>query len=79
MKDYITITSNDNSERQVEVICIFTLSGYDYNYLIYKELDGSHNYIAKYKGEDIVSLDTNLSDEELKIANVIYEGVRAWA
>lgn len=76
MKDYIEITNENNEKRKVELITIFQLEGYDYNYVIYKELDGSHNYIARYKGEDIVNLDTNLSPLELELAEIIFKGVK---
>ena len=75
MKDYIEITDKDNKKRQVEIIVTFQLEGYDYNYIIYRELDKSHDYIARYKGEKIVELDTNLSEEEFKLSEIIYRGV----
>ncbi|MDO5393402.1 MAG: hypothetical protein Q4F33_02275 [Mycoplasmatota bacterium] len=76
MKDLITITDKFGVARQVELITKFNLNGYDYNYIIYRELDKSHNYIAKYQGEEIVSLDTNISEEELKLAEIVFQGVK---
>lgn len=76
MKDLITITDKFGVSRQVELITKFNLNGYDYNYIIYRELDKSHNYIAKYQGEEIVSLDTNISEEELKLAEIVFQGVK---
>lgn len=77
MKDLIEITDKSGKTRQVELITKFQLEGYDYNYIIYKELDVSHNYVARYKGENIVNLDTNLSQLELTLANIIFKGVKA--
>lgn len=76
MKDLITITDKFGVARQVELITKFNLNGYDYNYIIYRELDKSHNYIAKYQGEEIASLDTNISEEELKLAEIVFQGVK---
>lgn len=76
MKDYIKVLDKNNIERLAEIVVIFNLEDYDFNYIIYKELDNSHTYIAKYKGKDIVNLDRNLSEEELRLANIIYEGVK---
>lgn len=76
MKDLITITDKFGVSRQVELITKFNLNGYDYNYIIYRELDKSHNYIAKYQGEEIVSIDTNISEEELKLAEIVFQGVK---
>lgn len=77
MKDLIEITDVNNQTRQVELITIFQLENYDYNYVIYRELDNSHTYVARYKGNTITSLDTNLSEQELKLAEIIYRGVKA--
>lgn len=77
MKDYIEITSKNNETRTVELVTTFKLEGYDSTYIIYKELDNSHSYIAKYTGENIVNLDTNLSPLELQLAEAIYEGVKS--
>ena len=76
MKDLININDKQGNTRQVELITKFTLEGYNYNYIIYRELDGWHNYIARYQGEEIVELDTNLSKLELELAKIIYKGVR---
>lgn len=76
MKDLIEITDKLGKTRQVELITKFELEGFDYNYIIYRELDGSHNYVARYRGENIVNLDTNLSSLELELAKVIFKGVK---
>ena len=78
MKDYIEITDKNNQKRTVEIITIFQLEGYDYNYIIYRELDKSHNYIARYIGEALVNLDTNLSSKELELAEQVYRSVKEW-
>lgn len=77
MKDLIEITDKSGKTRQVELITKFQLDGYDYNYIIYKELDGSHNYVARYKDENIATLDTDLSELELTLAKIIFKGVKA--
>lgn len=77
MKDYIEITDKNNNKRKVEVITIFQLEGYESNYIIYRELDGSHDYIAKYQNNDFATLDTNLSKLELQLVEIIYRGVKA--
>ena len=76
MKDIIEITDKNNKKRKVELVTKFNLSGFKYNYIIYRELDKSHTYIAKYEGENIVNLNTDLSDVELSMAEIIYRGVK---
>ena len=76
MQDLIEITDKNNEKRMVEVETTFKLDGYDYNYIIYRELDKSHNYLARYKGDNIVNLDTNLSPLELELAEIIFKGVK---
>lgn len=78
MKDIIEITDKNNKKREVELITKFKLEGFKYNYIIYRELDKSHTYIAKYEGENIVNLNTDLSALELSLAEIIYRGVKEW-
>jgi len=74
MKDYIDVYT-DNGVEKMEVVLIFNLEGYKYNYIIYRTLDNEHYYIGKYIGENIVDLDTNLSENEMLLAEKILEGV----
>ena len=36
MKDYIKILDKNNIERLAEIVVIFNLEGYDFNYIIYE-------------------------------------------
>ena len=74
-KDYIEITNDKNKTRKVEVVALFDLEGWKSHYIIYKELDNSHYYLAKYQGEEIINLDTNITKEEYDRANAIFKGV----
>ena len=74
-KDLIEIQDINGNKRQVELVLKFNLDCFDNNYIIYRELDYSHTYIAKYIGEDIVNLDTNLTTKEFEMAKLFYEGV----
>ncbi len=77
MKDLIDITDKSGRTRKVELVTTFTLPEYnEYTYIVYRELDASHNYLAKYKGEDIVNLDTNISELEFQLAKIIFQGVK---
>lgn len=71
MKDYIEIINKDNSKTKMEIVSIFKLDNYSSDYIIYKELDGSHYYIAKYKGDNIVDLDTDFSVKEMELAKIL--------
>ena len=75
MNDYIEIIDDDGNEESYELISTFRLEGYPSNYILYKEMEGSKYYVAKYSGEDISSLDTNLSDEEIALAKSLFGGV----
>ena len=76
MKDLIEITDKTGKKRQVELVATFNLENYEYNYIIYRELDRSHNFVARYMGEDIAYLDSNLSQEELELSKIVFEGVK---
>lgn len=75
MKDYIDIYLEDGSKCQMEVVSIFKLDDYEFNYIIYCELDRSHYYLAKYIGDNIVNLSTDFNDEEFRRANAIFKVV----
>lgn len=70
----IDVYEND-IKKQMEVVTTFKLEGYNYNYIIYRELDKSHYYVAKYKGENIVNLNTDLSNSELILCNKVLKEV----
>lgn len=69
--DYITVTKDNGENEIMEVVTIFNKSESNYNYIIYKSLNTNDYYTAKYLGNDVVDLDTNLTDEEKKYANAI--------
>jgi len=75
MKDYIYVYDGNNNKIKMEVVTIFNIDKYDFNYIIYKELDYQKYYIAKYKGDSIVDLNNDLSEEEMKFANSVFKGV----
>lgn len=75
MRDYIDIYNEDGTIEKMEAVTIFNLEGYDYNYIIYRTLDAKHYFVAKYIGDEIVDLDTNLSTEEMNLANKILESI----
>ncbi len=75
MKDYITITNTDNVVIKYEVVTIFTIKDNKYTYIIYKDLDNKHVYIAKYNGRKKVPLTTTLRDSEIKVGNIILKEV----
>jgi len=76
MKDYIYVYDKDNIKKKMEVVCTFSLPNYDYNYIIYKTLDNSHNYVARYSGNDFLNLDNSLTEEEIKLATEIFERIK---
>ena len=69
--DYITVTKDNGENEKMEVVTIFNKSESDYNYIIYKSLNTNDYYTARYLGDDVVDLDTNLTDEEKAYANAV--------
>lgn len=74
-KDLIQINDSEGNVLDFEIVSIYQIENSDYNYIIYRSLDEQDYYIAKYKGSNIVDLDTNLNEKELEIGNKILEGV----
>lgn len=71
MKDYIYIYDDNNNKLKMEVVLKFNIDGYKYNYIIYK--DDKDYFVAKYVGNNIVNLDTNLSKREIKFCEKMLE------
>lgn len=72
--DYVYIKDDNNIEKKMEIVSIFDLDGYDYKYIIYRELDKSHYYLAKFM-DDISILNTDISEDEMKLCNVVFRGI----
>ena len=72
--DYINITDDKGNLLKMEVVSTFELEGYPSHYIIYKELDGFHYYLAKYR-DNVEDLDTNISDSEYQLCNTIFKEV----
>ena len=73
--DYITVTKDNGEIEAMEVVAIFNKSDSDYNYIIYKSLNGDDYYTAKYIGEEIANLDVNLDEEETKYTTGIFKAL----
>lgn len=77
MKDYIDVYDDEGKNQIMEAVCTFKLKDYNFNYIIYSELDKSHYYLAKYEKEDISDLNTEFEDNEFEEAfNVFKEVVK---
>lgn len=74
MKDFIYIYDNNNKEMKMEVILKINLANEDNNYIVYKD-DKEEYYCAKYIDSNVIKLDTNLKESELKLCKTFLERV----
>lgn len=72
----IDIYSKNGDKVVMELLLAFKLENYKYNYVIYRELDKSKTYVARYKGDKKLDLDTNLSKEEIVLCNKVLKEVQ---
>lgn len=72
----INIYDKNGVKTPMEIVLVFKLDGYDSNYIIYRELDKSKNYLAKYTGDKIIDLDTNISKKEFELCNKVFEKIK---
>ena len=72
--DYIEVYDDKNNKKKMEVVTTFQLENRDFNYIVYRELDGSRTYLATYK-DNVDELNTNISETELKLCEAIVNGV----
>ena len=71
--DYIEIIDDKGQKKKMEVVNIFKLENRDEKYIIYRELNASHYYLAKLK--DNCELDTDISEEEYEACCTIFNEV----
>ena len=71
----IEIYEKSGVKKTMEIVTIFRIEQFKSNYIIYRELDKSKTYIAKYKGDKLIDFDTNISEKELKICNELFERI----
>lgn len=69
--DYVFVINEKNEKEKMEVVSLFNMSNSDYNYIIYKPINIKNYYVAKYKGDEIADLNTDLSGKEFMYANSI--------
>jgi hypothetical protein len=72
--DYIYITDESNNKIKMELVTTFELKNRPFKYIIYKELDNSRYYLAKYK-DNIEELNTDFSEKEYELCNEIFKEV----
>lgn len=72
--DLINITDQDNNIIKMEVVSTFKVKDLKWNYIIYRDLEKEHYYLAKYM-ENKEDLITDLTDEEIKLCNSIFNKV----
>lgn len=75
MKDYIKIELNNEEKLKYEVVTIYTVKNTKYTYIIYKDSNNNHFYLAKYLGKKKVDLITTLRDSEIKVGNIILKEI----
>ena len=73
MRYFIDIYDSNKNKLKMEVVMKFNLEGYRDNYLIYKEINEDNYFIAKYIGENMVDLDTDLTKSEIELAEKLLE------
>lgn len=75
-KDYITITKNDGSIEQMEVVATFRLEDSSKDCIIYKSLLENKYYAASYESDlDYSNLNTIFTEKEKEQLNKIFEAL----
>ena len=74
-KDYITITRNNGSTEEMEVVATFRLEDTSKDCIIYKDLQGNKYYAASYNNDDLdyTNLNTEFTEKEKNQLNQIFE------
>ena len=73
--DYVTITKEDGSIEDMEVVTVFNMTSSNYNYIIYRSLITGEYFTGKYIGNFIEEINTDLTKEEVEYANGIFKAL----
>jgi len=68
---YNDVIFDDGTTFKMGFVATLKLEKYNYNYIIYSELDKSHYYTVRISGYGL--LDTNLTDGEIRLCNDVFE------
>lgn len=73
-KDYIEIYDKNGNVKEMELV--FEFQNNNINYIIYKSPDNNELFAAKYQKSIDEDFDSNLSEEELKLCNKVFEELK---
>ena len=65
-QDIIYVYDDSGNNIKMEVVSTFNIDIYDSNYIIYRDLDKSSYYVDKFSSGNIINLNTDFDDEELR-------------
>ena len=73
--DLFWVTDDNGQKIQMEAVAIYSMEVTGYNYIIYRNIEQTDYYIAKFKDDDIENMITELDDKEYSYANIVLNEV----
>ena len=73
--DLFWVTDDNGQKTQMEAVAIYSMEVTGYNYIIYRNIEQTDYYIAKFKDDDIENMITELDDKEYSYANIVLNEV----
>lgn len=75
-KDLFWITDDKGNRIQMEAVVMYAIRLTGYNYIIYRDLDQSNYYVAKFTDDDTQTMITDLDEKEYSYAKIVLNEVK---
>ncbi len=75
-KDLFWITDDKGNRIQMEAVVMYSIRLTGYNYIIYRDLDQSNYYVAKFTDDDTQTMITDLDEKEYSYAKIVLNEVK---
>ena len=73
--DLFWVSDNKGHKEQMEAVTIYSMDVTGFNYIIYRNINHTNYYVAKFKKDDISTMITDLDYKEYSYACIVLREV----
>lgn len=74
-RDLFWVTDDKGNKLQMEAVVMYSIKLTGFNYIIYRDIDQSNYYVAKFKDDDVQTMITDLDEKEYSYAKIVLDEV----
>ncbi|MCR5186530.1 MAG: hypothetical protein K6D97_05395 [Clostridia bacterium] len=74
-RDLFWVTDDKGNKLQMEAVVMYSIKLTGFNYIIYRDIDQSNYYVAKFKDDDVQTMITDLDEKEYSYAKIVLNEV----